>query len=474
VEELADLTGSNEFQTRIPGTYEASLYRFIPGISVEECELGRATLELEFTNDRVTFEIPGELTVCERFELVPNTDQQLDFFITSPSGAVNQIATGESILIDQTGIYTFLAFDQNNPTSSCPEQKELNVTLVEKVEFAPILVERFCDRSYTYQADLGNYLPDEVIFTWTDESGSIIGEEQDINIPEGGTYALIVQPKDATPCEYDAIPFEIPNQLISLDVELLSGPLCPDAESANLSILNDPSLFFTTRWLFTDLEGNARELVDQEGKTEIEAKEEGIYEVRVFNDIACELGTAETLILRSQDIVRPQTNSQYGICPRLEVGPEIDPGNFLAYEWYYDSVLVATDPTIVPKELGIYELIVTSLEGCSYSTTFETIEVCEPEVMFPTAVNPADSDKLFYVYPNYLVDEISIFVFNQWGELIYQCKENDINDSKSQCVWDGTIQGKKIPNGSYSVRFDLVNYDKNIQRSQFGSITVID
>src|SRR5690606_31247701 len=44
------------------------------------------------------------------------------------------------------------------------------------------------------------------------------------------------------------------------------------------------------------------------------------------------------------------------------------------------------------------------------------------------------------------------FYQQQWGEIIFHCADNKLEYGKpSTCIWDGTYQGKKIPNGNYSL-----------------------
>ncbi|TDK49593.1 T9SS type B sorting domain-containing protein [Algoriphagus formosus] len=472
--ELPQFNDLNEIQTRVGGTYEVAVFRFIPGISVEECELGRATVQLDLTPDKVAFDIPSELTICERFELTPDTNQELDFFITSPSGSISEISTGESIVLDQTGVYTFLAFDQNSPTPFCPEQKEILVSRVQPVVYEPVLVEEFCDGSSLYSAELQNYSSEDVVFFWRDNTGNLLGQAQTLTITNPGSYSLEVQPAGSTPCEISPIAFEVAEPVLSVDVSLTSEPFCPDASSALVTVQSDFEQITTIEWWFTDPDGNQRQLNDLTNEREISASLEGSYEARVFNDIPCLLGREEILILRSQDEVRPDVDSVYQICPRLEIAPEINPGNFASYEWYFEDQLVSTSPTFKPLQIGNFDLIVTSLEGCTYSASFETEEECELRVQFPTAITPQDNQKPFLIYTNYLVDELELWIFNQWGELIFHCKNDQLITEESTCLWDGTYRGEKIPNGAYSIRINLVNYEKNINKTQLGSLMVID
>lgn len=471
--ELPEFDDSWEITTRIGGTYEASVYSIIPAIN-KNCELGRSSIQLNLVPDKVLFDIPSEISVCQSFSLIPDTNDELDFFVTSPSGDVLQGVSGDSFTLDQEGTYIFLAFDQDSPTHYCPEQKEVMVTMVEPVIFEPILSEAFCDGGRIYQAKLGNYNPNEVFFIWRNSNGDIIGEEEFLTLPSAGNYSLEVQPNNSQTCPYPPIEFTETPPVFEVDVTLDPNPLCPDADSAIITLLTDLDQVTSIEWWFTDLSGNQIQLTNFNNQTEILAIEEGTYEVRAFNFIRCLVGTDQVIILRSQDDVRPIVEESYQICPRYEIGPNIDPGDFASYEWYFEGQLVSENSVFKPLQVGNYQLIVYSLEGCAYETTFSTTEECELKVKFPTALMPNDPEKPFLIYTNYLVDELELWIFNQWGELIFHCKNTDLINEESTCVWDGTFNGEKVPNGAYSLRVNYRNIEKNINEEYLGSIMVIE
>ncbi|MFC3415639.1 gliding motility-associated C-terminal domain-containing protein [Algoriphagus hitonicola] len=475
IEELPEYDDLTEFQTRTPGTYEASLFRFIPGISLEECELGRETIQLDLIPDKVLFDIPSELTVCESFELAPETTESLDFTVTDPAGNTQSGSTGESFTLDQEGTYTFLAFDTDPNSNICPEQKEIIVTLTEPVDFEPVLVSEDCNGLKTYQAQVTNYSNSEVDYFWFDAGGNQIGDEEFLDFITYGDFSLEVQPGGSTICpSTQPINFTVEEPVLNVDVTMLTEPLCPDEASTVLTLQADQTEISEIQWWFTDLNGNESELVTNRGFTEILAFEEGTYEVRVFNYLPCLLGSDQALILRSQDPVRPEVEESYQVCEEYEIGPTINPGNFASYEWYLGEDLVSTSPTFKPIRAGSYTLTVYSLEGCAYQAEFVTEEECELRVAVPTAIVPGDPEREFLVYTNYLIDELEVWVFNQWGQLIFYCENSNLISEESTCEWDGYFDGEKIPNGSYSVRINFRNIEKNISGEYLGSILVIE
>ncbi|SFT98428.1 hypothetical protein SAMN04489724_3162 [Algoriphagus locisalis] len=470
---LPEFDNQTIINTRIGGTYEASAYSIIPQIN-KNCELGRATFQLDLTPDKVQFDIPEELAICDYHEITPQTNQALEFFLTTPSGAVIEKTSGQSFTLEEAGVYTFLAFDSNSPTAFCPEQKELVVTLADAVDFQPVLSEEFCDGSRRYQASISNYEVEDVEITWKDQSGNEIGNNEFLTISTPGNYSLEVQPANVIPCHITPISFEVLPPVLEVDVSLFAEPLCPDSPSATIRAEADFSLVTSIEWWFTSPTGEQSELVENRNKEEILAINEGTYEVRLLNQIPCLLGLDQVLILRSTDPVRPEVNDNYQVCPKYEIGPTINPGNFASYEWYMGDQLVSTNPIYKPIAVGNYQLIVYSNEGCAYQAEFTTEEECELRVIYPNAIQHGNPDKEFLLYTNYLIDELDLVILNKWGQVIFQCSQTNLISEESTCAWDGTYNGKAIPNGNYAVRLNFKNYEKNISKSEFGSILIIE
>jgi gliding motility-associated-like protein len=61
------------------------------------------------------------------------------------------------------------------------------------------------------------------------------------------------------------------------------------------------------------------------------------------------------------------------------------------------------------------------------------------------------------MFPNHVVQ-----VFNRWGQVVYFKKYGDE-------PWDGTLQGKKLPTGSYVYVVDLHNQ----MEAKTGTVTII-
>ncbi|MDP2043390.1 gliding motility-associated C-terminal domain-containing protein, partial [Algoriphagus sp.] len=270
------------------------------------------------------------------------------------------------------------------------------------------------------------------------------------------------------------INFEAPVPILSLYAEIIAETLCPDQPDAALSLSADLTEIIRIEWWFTDFNGNRTRLNVEPNSESILARNEGTYEVFLYNKFNCLLGQDQVLVLRSTDSIRPAIEDTYQICPRYEIAPQINPGNFSSYEWYLNETLVATSATFKPNQIGTYKLIVYSSEGCAYEASFLTEEECELRVAFPNAMQPDNSDKPFLIYTNYLIDELEIWIFSKWGQVIYHCKKTELISQESTCLWDGYFNGEKLPPGSYAYRMNFRNNERKISKEQLGSILVID
>ena len=468
--EFKDLT---EFTVDIAGIYEAAVFSRIPSIK-KDCELGRSSIPINLVLEKVEFEVPTSLSICDPYQLIPRSAQNLEYSLTFPDGNIEVKNSDEAFTIDQEGTYTLLGYDPDITGPKCPEQKTFEVKINPPVEFEPVLVNINCEGTYEYFAQVVNYSPDSVDYLWRDSSGNPVGSTASLSTSTYGAFSLEVQPKGSIPCQIQPVSFDIPAPVLSVETTILAEPLCPDQPNASLSVETDLSEISTIEWWYSDINNIRSQLTSETNKEEILASKEGTYEVILKNQFGCFLGRDQVLVLRSSDQARPTVEESYQVCPRYEIAPLINPGSFAGYEWYFGDNLVSTSPTFKPLQIGTYRVVVFSAEGCAYEATFDTIEECELRVNFPNAIQPGNPDKPFLIYTNYLIDELEIWIFSKWGEVIFHCKNTQLISEESTCIWDGYFDGQKVPPGSYAYRVNFKNLEKNISKEQLGSILVID
>ena len=114
----------------------------------------------------------------------------------------------------------------------------------------------------------------------------------------------------------------------------------------------------------------------------------------------------------------------------------LEPGTFTSYNWFKDAVpLGVTDPTYTANEPGIFSVNLINSFGCPSSDRTEVIEECDPVIVGPNAFRPTSSvagsggdmvNQSFKLFTFFIDDEdFQVFIFNRWGEMIFQSPERD-------------------------------------------------
>jgi len=368
----------------------------------------------------------------------------------------------------------FEAIGANEEDNLCRIIKSVEVALSNSVAFSPELSEEDCDGKLIYWANILDANPDDFEFIWYDQNLDSIGQGQFFEPGFFGEFFLEVKPIGSLRCPDPFISFIIEEPVTSVDLEIIGGFICEDPGFTLLSLNTDEALIDKIVWYYLDPNGNKLELPQFENELVIAIEEERVYEVEAMNHLGCILAQDGILIFKSVDDARPITEEEYVICLFYEVAEVIDPGDFEFYEWILEGERVYSERLFQPEREGQYTLTVTSIEGCQYTTEFKVIENCKFQVVYPNAIQPLNDDKNFMVYSNYLVNELSIWIYNKWGQLLFYCKDTDLTDRKASCLWDGTYNGEKLPTGSYILKIQYKNQSDETYQNISNSIFIVD
>jgi len=140
------------------------------------------------------------------------------------------------------------------------------------------------------------------------------------------------------------------------------------------------------------------------------------------------------------------------------------PGNFT---WYPPTALSCSDcsnPVAAPNQDITYFVNFEDTNGC-YTGAWVNIYY-DALVYVPNTFIPDDDAKndVFQIYGSNIY-EMECLIFNRWGELI--CTLNSITDS-----WDGTYQGKKCPDGTYTWKLTITDF-QNRHKQITGHINLL-
>ena len=150
---------------------------------------------------------------------------------------------------------------------------------------------------------------------------------------------------------------------------------------------------------------------------------------------------------------------------QVKIKPLYKYGTSLSYLWtpplYLDSVNIAV-PTTTPLDDITYKLTLTGIGGCSVTDTIFIKVLRSPEV--PNVFSPNgdginDTWHIKYLesYPGATIE-----VFNRYGQKVFNSTGYDVE-------WDGNLNGKALPIGTY---YYIIN-PKNGRKLINGSVTII-
>jgi gliding motility-associated-like protein len=123
-------------------------------------------------------------------------------------------------------------------------------------------------------------------------------------------------------------------------------------------------------------------------------------------------------------------------CETIQLSPTLS-------QYDYDYIWNTGQATreLEVQKTGIYTLKIAKNACSAVDSCFVTIEDCDCPVFIPTSFTP-NGDNLndsFTLFTECDLDEISINIYNRWGEQIF----------KNSDSWDGKYQGLTCPNGVY-------------------------
>lgn len=149
---------------------------------------------------------------------------------------------------------------------------------------------------------------------------------------------------------------------------------------------------------------------------------------------------------------------------------DLDPGVFSTYNWFKNQVTLSyTQRVLTADSEGLYEVDITNSFGCIARDQTEVVNDCVPKIVAPTAFRPTSSvptNKDFFVYSYFITDNFQIFIYNRWGELVFQSSDRNFK-------WNGTYNnaGQPLPGGTYAYIVKYVSSfrpDRGVQEKHGG------
>ncbi|MBD3626791.1 hypothetical protein [Cyclobacterium sp.] len=306
-----------------------------------------------------------------------------------------------------------------------------------------------------------------------DPSGDRVTQNNEggFGLTESGAYRMIANDPSGILCPLEksfTASIALPES-----IDLVLAPFCRDDVFTTLSLQEDaPDL--SIQWFLISSQGPVH-LSDYDENPTLTIQEEGLYEARLTSRQGCMVGKEQVEVTQSVSVA-PVLQALYSLCDTKNMAVTIDAGeSFTEAEWLMDGQILSTSTLFSPQQPGTYSLWVRDAQGCEFVVDFEVEDACDSLIRYPTAIRPGDPQRPFVVYPNNLTAEITVFIQNRWGELIYYCEDKNLQANQpSICLWDGFVNNQKVPNGNYSVVIHFKSRGEDLLVTEKGLITVID
>lgn len=192
----------------------------------------------------------------------------------------------------------------------------------------------------------------------------------------------------------------------------------------------------------------------------------GYYDVRLIG--ITNLGCPDTMFVDSAVKVKPAPTSFFNtellsqrsnetVYDFNELSQGAD--NFF---WNFDRGQTSREnnPTFVFTDTGTYRIILTVSNNDGCFDHYDTVITIVPdiEVFIPNAFSPNKDilNKTFRIEGSYFYREFEMRVFDRWGQQMFFTSDPELG-------WDGTFNGKKMPEGIYIYHIRMIGTDTKVR-----------
>jgi gliding motility-associated-like protein len=205
----------------------------------------------------------------------------------------------------------------------------------------------------------------------------------------------------------------------------------------------------------------------------------GTYPIEIMDVNGCDFTTTVTLvepdqlILNLPDRLDAESGGPITIRPEINIGTDAI-GNIT---WSFNGDLLCTncsglDFSTIAERSGIYQLVVTDINGCTVNDQVSISVRILRNVFIPTAFTPNGDgvNDLFRVYTSRSITAInSVEVFDRWGNKVYNVYDILPNQ---EVGWDGTFRGRKLDPGVFIYNIS-VSFEDGESFNYFGEVKLM-
>jgi gliding motility-associated-like protein len=344
----------------------------------------------------------------------------------------NLINSGDTLDINsyEVGEHTYY-FNQSNSEHTCvSETAELSFTVIDAIQANVTSTNVSCFGGSDGSASIEIIAGDSPFeFSWSNGSTN-----QNLSNAEAGDYTVTIRDNNFCLLILDAI-IGSPGELnITTTVE--SG-FCPYHETGRISAIVTGG---TGNYSYAWSNGSQDDFADTLTET--------FYTLTVTDENSCQK-TAEIEIEQTEDFVIGKTITKAS-CPENSDGTiSISTrGGTAPYAFYWGNEV--TDTIVENLSSGNYSITITDFKGCTHTENIEieniyNICLVPASVLTPNNDGKNDYWKILFIEMH---PQAEVFVYSRSGQLVFNTTGYNSN-------WNGTVNGKALPTGSYLYIIDL-------------------
>ncbi|MEQ8425259.1 MAG: gliding motility-associated C-terminal domain-containing protein, partial [Cyclobacteriaceae bacterium] len=273
---------------------------------------------------------------------------------------------------------------------------------------------------------------------------TLLGQQISLGTTENGSNYSVAIVNTVNGCVYQS-PTQLVNVVGQVTASLSSSPACDDDQPFTLTAASGAT-GVAYAWFRN---GN---LIPNESAATLAQTEEGTYRVEISKSVCT--SSAQIQVLKAPVPIGNLPNRVI-ICDDPDNNDpttsqvDLDPGTFSQYSWFKNELSLGyTDQVFTADSEGLYSVNITNSFGCVAPDETEVLSQCIPKLVAPNAFRPTstvDANKEFSVFSFFITDDFQVFIYNRWGELVYQSNDRFFK-------WNGTYNnsGQPLPGGSYA------------------------
>jgi len=376
--------------------------------------------------------------------------------------------TSLTLTTTEAGTYYIESIDSSNGCQNIED-----ITVIENLDYptaeAGNQISIDCITEEVDLSSAGSTEGEFISYTWTNASGQVISNNTSPTVVESGLYYLEVIDEE--------------NGCINIDSVLVLDPITPQIDDI---IIEDPLCFGERNGIIeilTVIGGTAPYNYSLNfGAVStvpyFENLSAGVYTISIedangcISDTEIILEDGNNLELTLDGITEIKLGESTELMGNLNI-PLSEIENII---WTSEDSLSCVDclTTIAnPIKTTSYTLTVIDKNGCEVSASIRIAVDRRPDVYIPNVFSPNNdgSNDMFTLYSSEVVETVDeCYIYDRWGELIFQNKNFDPNDETMG--WDGTFNGQDVNPGVFTYLFRVTLID-GTEKIYSGSITVI-